>query len=175
MRLRGSFFQRDVLDVAPDLLGMILVRQFKDGNEKKYLITQTEAYRGEEDLACHASKGKTQRTKVMYEIGGLVYVYLIYGMYWMLNFVCSKRDEPQAVLIRALAQIDGPGRIGKILQLDKSFYGENLEKSERIWVEPSFAKATEGQGNVNVIRLPRVGVEYAGEWSKKLWRFKMEW
>ena len=83
-RLPNSFFKRDVIEVAPELLGKILVRKFQDGLAKKYKITEVEAYRGIEDLACHASKGRTARTEVMFSEGGTVYVYLIYGMYWMI-------------------------------------------------------------------------------------------
>lgn len=164
-RLPNSFFQRDVLDVAPELLGKILVRRFADGTENRYTITETEAYRGEEDLACHASKGRTPRTEIMYHEGGRVYVYLIYGMYWMLNFVTDSENEPSAVLIRGIEGFSGPGRVGRELQLDKSFYGENLEFSDRIWVEdaPSVQK-------INIS--PRVGIDYAGEiWAGKHWRY----
>ena len=124
-RLKNSFFLRDVTKVAPDLLGKILVRRFKNGTTQKFVITETEAYRGGEDKACHANKGLTSRTKVMFEEGGLVYVYLIYGMYWMLNFVTGKPGDSSAVLIRGVEGVSGPGRVGRTLQLDKSFYGES--------------------------------------------------
>lgn len=101
MKLDASFFNRDVLEVAPDLLGCTLVRDFGNGNIQRFTITELEAYRGEEDLACHASKGRTPRTEIMYHTGGYIYVYLIYGMYWMLNLVTGSNDEPQAVLIRS--------------------------------------------------------------------------
>ena len=129
-RLNCSFFQRNVLEVAPELIGKTLVRQFDDKTIFRYKITETEAYSGDGDLACHASKGKTPRTEVMFCEGGLVYVYFIYGMYWMLNFVTGKNEEASAVLIRGLEGISGPGRVGKVLQLDKTFYGENLETSD---------------------------------------------
>ena len=134
-KLSKIFFDRDVLTVAPELLGKNLVRVFDDGKMEKYVITETEAYRGEEDKACHASKGKTVRTEIMYSSGGYIYVYLIYGMYWMLNIVTGKRDQPQAVLIRGLDKLYGPGRITKRIQIDKTFYGENLLTSDRIWIE----------------------------------------
>ena len=136
-KLTDSFFQRDVLKVAPELLGKIIVRKFDNQNLAKYKITEVEAYCGTEDLACHASKGRTSRTEVMFEKGGLVYVYLIYGIYWMLNIVTGIVDEPKAVLIRGVENISGPGRVGVALQLDKSFYGENLLTSDRIWIEDS--------------------------------------
>jgi DNA-3-methyladenine glycosylase len=135
---------------------------------ESYIITETEAYRGEEDLACHASKGKTPRNQIMYQHGGLVYVYLIYGMYWMLNFVTSFEGIPQAVLIRGIKGFTGPGKLTKHLQIDKSFYGENLEISERLFV-------TEGQSTVNYATTPRIGIEYAGEiWKNKPWRFVLK-
>ena len=162
-KLPPAFFQRDVLTVAPELLGKILVRQFDDGNVERYRITEVEAYRGEEDLACHAAKGRTARTEVLYHAGGKIYVYLIYGMYWMLNMVTGMEDEPQAVLIRGLETISGPGRVGKKLALGRSFYGEQLP-SPRIWVENS-------DEPVHYQTTPRIGIGYAGEWVEKEWRF----
>jgi DNA-3-methyladenine glycosylase len=165
-RLENCFFDRDVLVVAPELIGKLIVRRFNSGEVKRYRITETEAYRGEEDLACHACKGLTARTKVMYDNGGKVYVYLIYGMYWMLNFVCSGEGFPAAVLIRGVENFSGPGRVGRELQLDASFYGENLSGSDRIWVEE------DGQKKCSWDPLVRVGVDYAGEvWALKKWRF----
>jgi DNA-3-methyladenine glycosylase len=163
-RLDPSFFTRDVLDVAPQLLGKILVRKFPDGTIHQYRITETEAYRGEEDLACHASKGRTPRTDVMYHDGGKVYVYLIYGMYQMLNFVTSVENDPQAVLIRGIEGYIGPGKLTRHLQIDKTFYGEDLLTSERIWVEDNQIQPAYKTG-------PRVGVDYAGDWKEKPWRF----
>ena len=102
MKLDAEFFQRDVLEVAPDLVGKILVRQFDNGLVLRSRITETEAYRGMEDLHCHASKGRTLRTEVMFHSGALIYVYLIYGMYWMMNFVAGENNNPQLALIRGL-------------------------------------------------------------------------
>ena len=168
MRLPKKYFTHDVLKIAPDLLGKKLVRVFKDGTRKEYLITETEAYRGEEDLASHASKGRTARTEIMFQEGGVVYVYLIYGMYWLLNIVTGENDQPQAVLIRGLREINGPGRVGKQLQLDKSFYGEDMAQSKRIWIE-------DGVELVNYTAEKRAGIDYAGDvWSNKLWRFVLD-
>ena len=164
-RVTTAFFQRDVLKVAPGLIGKILVRRFPNQTEKRYRITEVEAYRGEEDLACHASKGKTARTQIMFDEGGHVYIYLIYGMYWMLNFVTGNENDASAVLIRGIENISGPGRVGKELQLDKSFYGEDLANSTRIWIEDTEEKA-------KISTTPRVGIHYAGEpWVSKPWRF----
>ena len=151
--------------VAPELIGQYLVRNYPDGKMMRYQITEVEAYRGSEDLACHASKGKTERTKIMYHQGGHIYMYLIYGMYWMLNFVTSIEDIPQAVLIRGVGDLDGPGKLTRELKIDKSFYGEDLASSKRIWVESS-------DKIVKLIATPRINIDFAGDvWSKKLWRF----
>lgn len=169
-RLQREFFVRDVLEVAPDLLGKYLVRKFPDDTIYKYKITEVEAYRGQEDLACHASKGRTPRTEIMYHNGGQIYVYLIYGMYWMLNFVTSKKDIPQAVLIRGIEQYDGPGKLTKALKIDKSFYGEDLMTSDRLWVEYGAEPLT---GKIKIT--PRIGIDYAGEtYKNKLWRFFLD-
>ena len=164
-RLSPDFFLRDVLDVAPELIGKLLVRQYEDGRIEKYRIIETEAYRGTEDLACHASKGRTPRTEVIFQEGGTVYVYLIYGMYWLLNLVTGNEGNPSAVLIRGIEGCSGPGRVGRKLQLNKSFYGENLFNSSRIWVEDA-----EPVAKIKTSR--RIGIDYSGEeWAGKLWRF----
>jgi len=164
-RLKEDFYQQDAITVAEKLLGKTIVRVWDDGKVNRYCITETEAYLGEEDLACHASKGRTARTKAMYNSGGSLYVYLIYGMYWMLNVVTGAENQPQAVLIRGIADITGSGKVGREIKIDKSFYGEDLLNSTRIWIED----ATE---EINFITAPRVGVDYAGdEWKNKLWRF----
>ncbi len=167
-KLTSEFFKDDSVTVAKQLLGKVLVRRFNDRKEIRTIITGTEAYLGEEDLACHASKGRTPRTEVMYWEGGYVYVYLIYGMYWLLNFVTGSKNHPQAVLIRETDLAPGPGRIGKLIHLDKSFYGENLFTSDRIWVEKG------DENDIKYTSAPRIGVDYAGaEWSKKPWRFNL--
>ncbi len=163
--MNDSFFKRDVLEVAPELIGKLIVRKFDSGEIKKYRIIETEAYRGEEDLGCHASKGRTTRTGVMYEPGGKIYVYLIYGIYWLLNIVTGNKDNPEAVLIRSAEDFSGPGKIGKGLKLDKTFYGEDISTSSRIWIEDD--------GTVPKIKTSfRIGIEYAGkEWAEKPWRY----
>jgi len=165
VRLPNSFFQRDVLEVAPEMLGKIIVRRFDSQQNQKFIITEVEAYSGNGDLACHASRGMTPRTEVMFREGGLVYVYLIYGMYWMLNIVTGKENDAAAVLIRGIENVSGPGRVGKALRLDKSFYGEDLFNSDRIWIEP-------GEQISDYLTAARVGIDYAGEpWVSKPWRF----
>ena len=164
-RLSHEFFAQDAVTMAEKLLGKTLVRTWDDGSESRYTITETEAYLGEEDAACHASKGRTPRTEVMYAKGGVIYVYLIYGMYWMLNIVSGSENHPQAVLIRGLNQITGSGKVGRELKIDKSFYGESLEFSQRLWIEDAPELA-------DFCTDVRVGIDYAGdEWKNKPWRF----
>lgn len=163
-RLSRMYFYRDVLEVAQDLPGHFICRKNKELIER-FLITEVEAYRGEEDKACHASKGRTKRTEIMYHEGGLIYVYLVYGLHWMLNVVCGQVNKPQAVLIRGLKEINGPGRIAKHLKIDQSFYGEDIENSTRIWITNIKEKHTIKCGR-------RIGIDYAGEeWANKKWRF----
>jgi DNA-3-methyladenine glycosylase len=164
-RLPNEFFQRDVLQVAPEILGKILVRKFSNGTTERFAITEVEAYSGNGDRACHASRGKTPRTEVMFREGGLVYVYLVYGIHWLLNIVTGHQGDASAVLIRGIEGFPGPGRVGKKLQLSKSFYGEDLADSTRIWIEDA--------GNKEQYKTaPRVGVDYAGKhWASKPWRF----
>ncbi len=164
-RIPQSFYTRPVLEVAPDLLGQYLVRQFDNGERQHYKITEVEAYNGITDLACHASKGRTKQTEIMFHDGGVVYMYLIYGMYWMLNIVTDLNNTPSAVLIRGVEHISGPGRVGRALGLDQSFYGEDLCSSNRLWIEPSATHTT-------YLTTPRIGIDYAGEpWVSKKWRF----
>jgi len=166
-RLSREFFIRDVLFVAPELIGKRLVIRSENDAFSKYLITETEAYRGSEDKACHASKGRTIRNDVMFQPGGKIYVYFVYGMYWMLNFVTGEENNPQATLIRGVEGYDGPGKLTKALGIDKSFYGENLTSSKRIWVEDA--------GFLPAVKTgPRIGINYAGEyWINKPWRYSI--
>jgi DNA-3-methyladenine glycosylase len=164
-RLGREFFTRDVLYVAPDLLLKILAIRSEDGNIRRFSISETEAYRGSDDRACHASKGRTSRTEIMYHAGGRLYVYFVYGMYWMLNIVAGAEDDPQAVLIRGLKNCTGPGRVTRLLGIDRSFYGEDLTTSSRIWLEDPGITPVYKTG-------PRIGINYAGEpWKSKPWRY----
>ncbi|MDA3892623.1 MAG: DNA-3-methyladenine glycosylase [Salinivirgaceae bacterium] len=164
-KLQQDFFTRDVLDVAPDLVGKTIVRKFANGQVKRVVISEVEAYRGEDDLACHASKGRTTRTDIMYHEGGHIYVYLIYGMHYMLNFVTSIENNPQAVLIRGVDNVLGPGRVAKLLEIDKSFHRSSLFTSDSIWLEDNV--------DVSSYRTDvRVGIDYAGDyWKNRPWRF----
>ena len=163
-KLDESFFLRDVLIVAPELIGKYLVQ--KNGTETRvYTILETEAYRGETDLACHACKGRTKRTEIMYHTGGHLYTYLIYGMYWMLNIVTGPADHPEAVLLRGIEGFGGPGKLTRKLGIDGTYYGEHLCKSERIWI-------ADGGIVPSFFTTPRIGIDYAGEpWISKPWRY----
>jgi DNA-3-methyladenine glycosylase len=166
-RVSRDFFTRDVLQVAPGLVGKTIV--IRSGNDtSRFMITETEAYRGPEDKACHASKGRTARTDVMFRRGGLIYVYFVYGMYWMLNFVAGKENDPQAALIRGIEGFNGPGKLTRAIGIDKTFYGEDLTTSSRIWVEDTGFM-------VSLKTAPRIGINYAGEeWKNKPWRYYIE-
>lgn len=164
-RLDSNFYSQDAIDLAKNLIGKVICRKFEDGEVYRYHITETEAYCGEKDLACHACKGKTDRTAVMYETGGHVYMYLIYGMYWMLNIVSGKKNDAQAVLIRGVEGADGPGKVGRLLKLDKSYYGLNLATADNFWLENDGTQ-------YSYEATPRIGISYAGEpWVSKPWRF----
>jgi DNA-3-methyladenine glycosylase len=164
-RLPRDFFIRDVLLVAPELVGKIIIIKSVNNSLNRYMITETEAYRGPEDKACHASKGRTTRTDVMFQQGGKIYVYFVYGMYWMLNFVAGVENNPQAALIRGIEGFNGPGKLTRAIGIDGTFYGEDLTISNRIWVEDT--------GFSTVIKAgPRIGINYAGEtWKNKPWRY----
>ena len=106
--LTEDFFNRDVLEVAPELVGKIIVRRLDDGTVLRERISETEAYRGLEDKACHASKGRTKRTEILYGESGVIYVYLCYGIHWLMNIITGEREQPQGVLIRCGEIHNGP-------------------------------------------------------------------
>ena len=166
MRLTPDFYRQDVLLAAPALLGKLLCRAGESGAVLRLRITETEAYRGEEDTACHAHRGKTPRTATLYLTGGAAYVYLCYGIHSLLNVVTGKGGQPQAALIRGVQGFNGPGRVTKALGIDRSLNGEDLPRSERLWLED------DGCRPVAVRALPRVGIAYAEEEDRaRLWRF----
>lgn len=163
-RLDRDFFRRDILEVGPELIGSILVRRWDDGAVSRHIITELELYRGMEDKACHASKGMTPRTSVMFQEGGVVYVYLVYGMHWLLNIVTGRASNPQAILIRGVHDCSGPGRLTKMLGINGDFYGDDLTTSPRLWLEKGERVAYEVG--------PRIGVDYAGDYWKSIpWRY----
>jgi DNA-3-methyladenine glycosylase len=167
-RLSKEFFIRDVLDVAPELIGKNIVIRLPGGTFGRFPVTEVEAYRGAEDNACHACKGRTPRTEIMFHEGGRLYVYLVYGMYWMLNVVTGEENIPQAVLIRGVENYSGPGKITKSFGINSTFYGEDLDISERIWFEDT--------GVVPVFKTgSRIGIDYAGEyWKARPWRYYLQ-
>ena len=164
-RIPAEFFHRDVLEVAPDLVGKILVHKLPDGTELRERIAETEAYRGEEDKGCHASKGRTKLTELLYGESGLIYVYLCYGMHWLMNVITGEADQPQGVLLRAGEIYNGPAKLTKNMKIDGSFNGISLLGNEEIWFEDD--------GNCPRIRTAsRVGIDYAGDYWKEIeWRF----
>lgn len=163
-RVNREFFLGDAVSVARLLPGMYIVMD-EGSIPQHYMITETEAYLGENDKACHASKGRTKRTEVMYLEGGHLYIYFVYGMHWMMNIVTGPGDNPQAVLIRGAASFTGPGRVTKNTGINGSFNGEDLTTSSRIWVEDTGYRPELAAG-------PRIGINYAGEpWVSKPWRF----
>ncbi len=162
-----KFFERSSLIVAPELLGKYVVSTLS-GNEESYLITETEAYDGIEDLASHASRGKTMRTEVIFGVPGRFYIYLIYGMYYMLNIVTDKEEYPSAVLLRGVQGINGPGKLTKKLGITKSINILEAKKETGLWFEDRGIKIDKKE----IIKTPRVGVDYAGPiWAKKDYRF----
>jgi DNA-3-methyladenine glycosylase len=163
--LSSSFFNRNTLVVAKELVGKTLVRQIGDQIVRD-MITEVEAYVGPHDLACHSSKGRTPRTEVMYQEAGTLYVYLIYGMHYMLNIVTEGTDFPAGVLIRSTKSVTGPGRVTREFGIQAELNGKKLGKKTGLWIE-------EGQ-KINprsIQKTPRIGVEYAGIWKDKPYRF----
>jgi len=166
------YFNRPTLTVARSLIGKYLVRSI-DGRMLAGKIVEVEAYVGSQDRACHASKGRTQRTDVMFGPGGIAYVYLIYGMHHCLNVVTERKEFPSAVLIRAIEidgkLIDGPGRLCRALQIDRRLNREDLTTGEALWFEDRGALVERRDVGAHL----RVGVDYAGEWARKPWRFRL--
>ncbi len=164
--LQPSFFSRPAANVARQMLGVILVRR-QNGEEHRYVVTETEAYEGEHDLACHSSKGRTARTEVMFGPAGRLYVYRVYGLHWMLNVVTGGFDEGAAVLIRGVEGVNGPGRVAALLAIDASLTGMQAVPNTGLWFEDA-----PGAKKLRVLRTPRIGVGYAGPvWAPKKLRF----
>lgn len=166
-KLGEDFYIKNCTETAPLLLGKFLCRNI-NGKIIKAKITETECYFGEANTACHAHKGKTERTKTLYKKGGVAYIYLCYGIHFLFNVVTGPKDMPQAILIRAVENYNGPGKLTKYLQITKSLNEENLITSEKIWIEDS--------GEITKYKsYPRIGIDYATEeYKNKLWRFKSE-
>lgn len=161
--------------MARELLGTILVHELGEGDARRGRIVETEAYVGAEDLACHASRGRTARTEVMFGPAGTAYVYFIYGMYHCLNVVTERLDYPAAVLIRGIEPItglegrtDGPGRLCRAFAIDRAENGLDLTGP------PLYFESAPGEQEIAVASGPRVGVGYAGDWAELSWRFWVE-
>jgi len=166
MRINPAFYARDVLDAAPALLGKLLCRRLPDGTVLRRRITETEAYRGQDDTACHARAGKTRRTAVMFGPGGFSYVYLCYGIHCLLNIVTGEDGQPQAALIRGVEGCPGPGRVTKAMAIDRELNGIDMRVSELLWLED------DGFVPASIVTGPRVGIGYASEEDREReWRF----
>ncbi len=185
-KLPREFYTRpDTVQIAQDLLGKLLVIPTANGDRISGMIVETEAYLGEIDKAAHSYNGRrTARNEITYNIGGKVYVFFIYGMYWQLNFVTNSKENPHVVLIRAIQPIEGieimrgrrgkmkdqnltsgPGKLCIALGIDKAFNGEDL-LGNRIWLEDykTFSDDQIAYGK-------RIGIDYAEEFAEKHWRF----
>ncbi len=186
MKLEREFYARYTPEVARALLGQILVRQLEDGSQLRGRIVETEAYHGMADSACHAHVGRTPRTNLMFEAAGHAYVYLIYGMYDMLNIVTMEAGFPAAVLIRAVEPVagieqmqalrgnakgrnltNGPGKVCRAMAITRVLKGEDMTRSERLWVEHGAIVAEE-----QMATSPRIGIDYATpEDVARHWRY----
>ena len=198
MILEPAWFSRPTCVVAADLIGKVLCRQLTDSDGKQKIlrmrISETEAYIGEGDAACHAHAGtRTARTEIMYNQGGVFYVYLTYGIHHMLNLVSGPAESPEAVLIRAgfftedserlldeqllsadkplsplkeIKQLAGPGKLTKHLQINRDLYGEPITPASEVWIEDDGCQPP-------ISLRPRIGIDYAGE--AKDWLLRYIW
>jgi DNA-3-methyladenine glycosylase len=169
-KLDHSFFSRPAIAVAKSLIGKILVHRVGD-HEYMARIVETEAYLGPDDLASHASKGRTKRTEVMFGPPGRAYVYLIYGIYDMLNVVVGKQGQAQAVLIRGAQALDdwsadlsGPGRLTRAFLITRSYNGLDLTGDRLFFLNDPSCRP-------RLISTKRIGIDYAKEWKDLLYRF----
>lgn len=161
-RLPYEFYHRHALDVAPDLVGKVLVC-----GDKRLRISETEAYCGIADTACHAHKGRTKRTEVLYADAGTIYVYLCYGMHWLMNVITGDADDPQGVLIRACVDAPGPGKLTRKLGITGEYNRQSILTCPDLWIEDDGFRCT-------VETDIRVGIGYASQEDQdKLWRFKL--
>ena len=168
--LTGAFFDRPADRVARDLLGQWLVVRGPCGRLQRHLVFETEAYLGAHDLACHGSRGMTKRNAVMFGPAGRWYVYLCYGLHWMLNVVTGAEGVPAAVLIRGAGPHAGPGRVTKALGVDRRFDGTAAARPSGLWFETSGISVPRRL----VERTPRIGIGYAGAWAEKPLRFVVD-
>ena len=164
--LDRAFFDRSTLVVAEELLGKQLCRRLQSGKVISSRIVETEAYDGFEDKASHAHKGITPRNAVMFGPPGRAYVYLCYGLHWLLNVTTREEGYPAATLIRSVEDAKGPGRTTKHFQVNGTFNDQLLVRANRLWVEDDGFKPTAP------LSTSRIGIDYAGsKWSQMPWRF----
>jgi DNA-3-methyladenine glycosylase len=185
MKMPRSFYEQNTLDIARQLLGKYLVRRHAQGITVGRIV-ETEAYVGPEDKACHAARGRTARTEVMFGEPGHAYVYFIYGFHYMLNIVTEREGFPAAVLIRAVEPVrgltlmkkrretdeprqlaSGPGKLCQAFAIDRTLNGGDL-CGNVLYVRDG------GEPPPKIIATPRIGVDYAGKWKRKLWRFVID-
>jgi len=171
--LPRAFYDRDTVAVARDLLGKHLIH-VSDGVERIGRIVEVEAYLGPHDLASHSSRGFTARTGVMYGPPGHAYVYLVYGMHCCMNVVTEREGHASAVLIRAVEPVKnlegstrGPGRLCKAMHIDRRRNGHDLTSDDFHIADPPV------QEPLSIVKRPRVGVDYAGKWARRLLRFHL--
>jgi DNA-3-methyladenine glycosylase len=189
-RVGRTFYERPVLEVARDCIGLLLVRRSEEGSTTG-VVVEAEAYRGPADRAAHSFGGRrTPRTEVMFGRAGKAYVFFVYGMHWNFNVVCGAVNEPHVVLLRAVEPVsgvdlmrqrrglaetrgatirnltNGPGKLCQAFAIGGSDYGVDLCESTHLYLTrpPSTAKR-------RVARSPRIGIDYAGAWAEKPWRF----
>lgn len=169
--LERAFYDRDTIEVARELLGKHLLLR-RDGVERVGRIVETEAYLGPHDLAAHSARGRTARTEVMFGPPGHAYVYLIYGMHYCMNVVTQPAGQASAVLLRALEPVRnldphsrGPGLLCRAMGIDKRYNGHDLLSAE------FHIEAPQQQERIGIVRRPRIGVDYAGHWARRLLRF----
>jgi DNA-3-methyladenine glycosylase len=170
-KLARQFYDRDTVQVAHELLGKWLVHR-ADGTERIGKIVEVEAYLGEHDLAAHSSKGRTERTKIMFGPPGHAYVYLIYGMHHCMNIVTERDGHAAAVLLRAIEPVanlegrtQGPGLLCKAMGIDRRLNGHDMLSEDFFVAAPPEAE------KVSIVKRPRIGVDYARHWAKRLLRF----
>jgi DNA-3-methyladenine glycosylase len=182
LKLRRSFYEQPTIEVARQLLGKYLIRKHPDGTTVGRIV-ETEAYIGPTDKACHASRGRTPRTEIMFGRAGHAYVYMIYGFHYMLNIVTEAADFPAAVLIRAVEPLEGlplmqsrrqteqlhslasgPGKLCRAFAIDRTLNGNDV-CGRVLYLNDH------GEPAPKVVTTPRIGVDYAGKWKHKPWRF----
>jgi DNA-3-methyladenine glycosylase len=170
-KLPRSFYNREPVAVAQELLGKLLVHE-SGGVKRVGRIVEVEAYLGPHDRAAHSARGLTERTKVMFGPPGHAYVYLIYGMYWCMNVVTQREGVASAVLLRALEPIEnvsdrtrGPGLLCRAMKIDKRLNAHDLLATN------FYVAAARDSEHFSIVRRPRIGVDYAGRWARRLLRF----